>query len=377
MPWELTHEDIERIAIGAGILGTGGGGNPYRGKLRAQLNLEQGYRLTVVGLDELPVDAMVVPMGGMGAPTIGMEKIGRGDEGRVAVEVLQDRLGVQVAATVPIEIGGGNSFAPMIAAAQLGLPTVDADGMGRAFPETQMITYYFDGVAPSPVVMVDSQHRTFILERVEETRQLERIARSICVQLGGTVMVANAPLTMARLRQTCVPGTLTLAHRVGDAVIAAQERGDDPIEAVCDVTGGRVLFTGKVTDVHRRVERGYNFGRLTLAGLDRWWGATATIDLQNEYLICRVDHNVVAIVPDLITLVDSERGLPITTEVVRYGLRVTVLGIPAPPQLTTEQALRYVGPRAFGYDEEYRPLRVTSSGCSAATGQRESSQGGR
>jgi DUF917 family protein len=119
VPWDLTYEDIERIAIGAGILGTGGGGNPYRGKIRAQLNLEQGYRLTVVGLDELPDEALVVPLGGMGAPTIGMEKIGRGDEGRVAVEVLRDRLGVQVAATVPIEIGGGNSFAPIIAAAQL------------------------------------------------------------------------------------------------------------------------------------------------------------------------------------------------------------------------------------------------------------------
>jgi len=61
-------------------------------------------------------------------------------------------------------------------------------------------------------------------------------------------------------------------------------------------------------------------------------------------------------VPDLITLVDSERGNPITTEVVRYGLRVTVLGIPAPPQLTTEQALHFVGPQAFGYQEAYRPL---------------------
>lgn len=360
MPWDLTYEDIERIAIGAGILGTGGGGNPYRGKIRAQLNLEQGCRLTVVGLDELPDEALVVPLGGMGAPTIGMEKIGRGDEGRVAVEVLRAYLGVQVAATVPIEIGGGNSFAPIIAAAQLGLPTVDADGMGRAFPETQMISYYFDGIAPSPVVMVDSQHRTFILEHVEETRLLERIARSLCVQLGGSAMVANAPLTMARLRETCVPGTLTLAHRVGDAVITAQQRGDDPIDAVCKVTGGQVLFIGKVTDVNRRVERGYNFGCLTLAGLDHWWGATATIELQNEYLICRVDGEIVAIVPDLITLLDSERGLPITTEVVRYGMRVTVLGIPAPPQLTTEQALRYVGPQAFGYNEEYKPLKMTS-----------------
>ena len=69
-----------------------------------------------------------------------------------------------------------------------------------------------------------------------------------------------------------------------------------------------------------------------------------------------MEDEVLAIVPDLITLVDSERGNPITTEVVRYGLRVTVLGIPAPSQLTTEQALHFVGPQAFGYEEAYRPL---------------------
>lgn len=82
----------------------------------------------------------------------------------------------------------------------------------------------------------------------------------------------------------------------------------------------------------------------------------ASIDLQNEFLICRVDGEVVAIVPDLITLVDSERGEPITTEVVRYGLRVAVVGIPAPVQLTTEQAMQYVGPHAFGYDLPFTPL---------------------
>lgn len=356
MPWQLTHDDVERIAIGAGILGTGGGGNPYRGMVRAQMQLDEGRRLTVLGLDELPDDALVVPMGGMGAPTIGLEKIGRGDEGRVALQKLEDHLGVKIAATVPVEIGGGNSFAPMIAAAQLGLPTVDADGMGRAFPEGSMITYYFDGVAPSPSVMVDSQHRTFVLEHVGDSRMLERVARAICVQLGGSAMVADAPMTMARLRETCVPNTISLAHRVGDAVLSAKARGLDPIESVCAVTQGRVLFAGKVTDVDRRVERGYNFGHLTIAGLGTWHGETADVDLQNEYLICRIGGEVRAIVPDLITFVDTERGTPVTTEVVRYGLRVTLLGIPAPAQLTTEQALRYVGPRAFGYDLPYSPL---------------------
>lgn len=356
MPWELTAADIEKIAIGAGILGTGGGGNPYRGMIRAQGQLELGRKLVIVRMDELPDDALVVPMGGMGAPTIGMEKIGRGDEGMTAVLELTKLLGVEVAATVPIEVGGGNSFAPMIAAGMLGLPTVDADGMGRAFPEGSMISFYFDGVAPSPSVMVDSQHQTIILQNVPDTRSLERIMRNICVQLGGSAMVADEPITIRRLRQTAIPNTLTLAHTIGAAVKGAQAAGTDPTAAVCDVAHGRVLFSGKVTDVDRRVERGYNFGRLRLDGLDANRGSEAVIELQNEYLICRVDGKIVAIVPDLITLVDTDRGEPITTEIVRYGLRATVIGIPAPPQLTTAQALRFVGPPAFGYDLPYTPF---------------------
>ncbi|MCH7626701.1 MAG: DUF917 family protein, partial [Chloroflexi bacterium] len=34
--WQLVEDDLESIAIGAGILGTGGGGNPYIGRLRAR-----------------------------------------------------------------------------------------------------------------------------------------------------------------------------------------------------------------------------------------------------------------------------------------------------------------------------------------------------
>ena len=152
-----------------------------------------------------------------------------------------------------------------------------------------MISFYFDGVAPSPSVMVDSQHQKIILQNVPDTRSLERIMRNICVQLGGSAMVADEPLTMQRVRETCIPNTLTLAHRIGKAVLGAQAAGADPIAAVCESAHGRVLFTGKVTDVDRRVERGYNFGRLQLEGTAGDRGRQAVIDLQNEYLICRID----------------------------------------------------------------------------------------
>ena len=43
---------------------------------------------------------------------------------------------------MPIEAGGVNSLLPLALAARLGLPVIDADGMGRAFPELQMVTFH-------------------------------------------------------------------------------------------------------------------------------------------------------------------------------------------------------------------------------------------
>ena len=61
-------------------------------------------------------------------------------------------------------------------------------------------------------------------------------------------------------------------------------------------------------------------------------------------------------VPDLICVLDSVSGEAIGTETVRYGQRVTVVGLPAPAILRTPKGLQHVGPRAFGYDLEFRSL---------------------
>jgi DUF917 family protein len=54
-------------------------------------------------------------------------------------------------------------------------------------------------------------------------------------------------------------------------------------------------------------------------------------------------------------------GHPLQTEDLRYGLRVSILGLPAHPLLRTPEALAVVGPAAFGYDDvKYQPLAEDS-----------------
>lgn len=139
----IGKQEIEDIAIGAALLGTGGGGDPYIGKLMALQAIEENGPVKLLDVDELPDDALVVPSAMMGAPTVMVEKIPSGEEAVGAFESLQKYLGKEVYATMPIEAGGVNSLLPFALAAQLDLPVVDADGMGRAFPELQMVTFFW------------------------------------------------------------------------------------------------------------------------------------------------------------------------------------------------------------------------------------------
>ena len=158
-----------------------------------------------------------------------------------------------------------------------------------------------------------------------------------------------------QVKDIAVKRTITLSCRVGRAVSDARRNHKDPVLAILGHTGGEVVFRGKVVDVDRRMVAGFARGRLKLDTLDPGLGTSLEIDLQNEYLIARRDGEVAVVVPDLICLVDLTTGQPVTTEIVRYGLRVAVLRVPAPGLLTTPEALRTVGPAAFGYgDTEYR-----------------------
>lgn len=354
--WNVTEEDLEDLAVGAGILGAGGGGNPYRGKLLARRHLREGGRMTVVPVASLADDALGVSVGGMGAPVIGIERVLRGDEALTALRTLERRLGRPVTHVVPGEVGGSNSAIPLVVGAQSGLPVVDADGMGRAFPELQQTTFFIEGAPPSPAALADYRHSTTLFDDLPDARTLERLARAVTVALGGAASFAFAPMSGRDLRRMAIPGTLSLARRVGGAVRAARGTHADTVAAACAATGGQELFRGKVTDVQRRLVAGFARGELLLDGMGGSRGSALRVAFQNENLIAWRDGGVIATAPDLICLVDELTAEPVTTEVVRYGLRVAVLGIPAPPLLRTERALAVVGPQAFGYDAPYRPL---------------------
>jgi DUF917 family protein len=157
------------------------------------------------------------------------------------------------------------------------------------------------------------------------------------------------------MKQHIIRGTLTLARQIGDVVLAARRRNEEPTEAVATLGHGRVLFRGKIADVERRTVQGFARGRLQLTAFgdpnDRM-----EIVFQNENLVAWRNGEIVCTVPDLICILNLEDGEPIGTEMLRYGLRVAVLGMPAPKEIKTAAALAVVGPAAFGYDVPFQPM---------------------
>src|SRR3984957_17300597 len=353
----IRESDLLPLSLGAALLGTGGGGNPYVGMLGVRELMRKGASVEVLPLDALPGDAYVGSVGGIGAPVVSIEKLDQGQEYLSALRAVEEAAGVKVSALISSEIGGANAMRPISTAAQAGLPVLDGDGMGRAFPEVQMATYFIYGLEPSPAAIADDKGNVIVFKKVADMYWLERFARHAAVDMGARGGFALPPMEASFVRRVAVPGTLTQALTIGRTILDARAKRLDVVGRLLATTGATLLFTGKVTDVRRELKGGFAMGEARLAGFGDHNGATGRIAIQNENLVLWIDGVAVAIVPDLIINVEFDTGEPITTEVLRYGQRLAVLGLPAHELMKSKAALEVVGPKAFGYpDLDYRPL---------------------
>lgn len=358
----ISHEDIADLCAGSVFLATGGGGDPYISQILVTEALKKHGPVDLFPLEELPDDALVVAVGEVGAPSISLEQLPIGSECLDVIDRFEEFTQQTISHLVSFEVGGANSVIPLIAAAARGLPLIDGDGMARALPEAQMMTFAIEGVRPSPAVAVDYSGGAVYFD-VADAQLYERQIRNFAMAMGGMVFTAEHPMDAEQARRAVVPGTISFALKLGR--LLREQAGNArliqaPLEALfaeSDYGEFKHLYTGKVVDIRRKTEGGFDVGEAILEStIDD--APPLTLSIKNEFLLARVGEQVVASVPDLITMVDHETSAPINAERVHYGQRVTVFGIGCPAHYRTEKALKVVQPRAFGFDVDFVPIEA-------------------
>jgi len=269
---------------------------------------------------------------------------------------MEEYLGRRFRAVMSLEIGGGNALQPFLAAALLGLPVVDADSMGRAFPEAQMTSFAIHDLRMYPLTLVDVRDNAVIVARAASWKWMERLSRRACVEVGSIAATCKAPRTGKEVKECAILYSTTKAIRLGETVQAARRAHQDPVQALIEAERGLLLFTGKIGDIARRTTEGFLRGTARLDGLDEFRGATFALAFQNEFAVGWLDGVPRVMTPDLICVMDSVSGEAIGTETLRYGQRVGVVALPAPPVLLTPKGLEHAGPRAFGYDLDFQSV---------------------
>ena len=352
---QITVDDVEDLGVGCGILGTGGGGATYAGELMAKQVLGDRGPVPLVGLDDLPGDGLILPIGTIGAPTVSLEKLPAGTEPARLRAHVEERFDKPVVALMPVEIGGSNGVKPVAFASLLELPVIDGDAMGRAFPEVQMVSMNVAGLPPGLVLLCDPHGNLATFEPTTDY-WAERLARTAAVAMGGSAVEIDYIMSVdeARDHDAIVKGSITKAIEIGRAL---RGRGAaDGVQALVDHLGAHALIEGKVIDVERRTSGGFVRGSVTVEGTGADAGRLLRVEIQNENLAAFEDGRMLCCVPDLISLVDDQSGEAVPTEVLRFGQRVAVIALPCDPLWRSERGLQIAGPRAFGYDIDYVPV---------------------
>ena len=356
-----TLQDCQDFVEGCLFMGTGGGGDVTWGMNMLRDALADGIALEWVDVADIPNDVWTVTPYGMGtiaplAPetAVEMERVGLvskyGDRSmEEAIKELEKHLEQRIGCVVAAELGAGNTPAPLVSGARLGIPVVDGDYAGRAIPDEMQSTPYLYGKKSWPFASVDKWGNVAIVKFTINPHMLERIGKMLAVAAYGN--------TTIEMKDIVVRGTLTKSFELGRAMRQARERGEDAIETAVSRTNGWRLFEGIVTKKEWEDRDGYMFGTTHLNGTGDYEGQTLSVWFKNENHITWLNGKPWICSPDLVTLAYKESGLGTTNTLIKEGDKIVAVGIKGLESFRTDFGLNEAaGPRYFGFDIDYVPI---------------------
>jgi DUF917 family protein len=326
-------------------------------------NLKLGW----TDLDEIPDDTVVVCTNFSGSIAPNLDRAGMEESLGVkrtverplvlAVRELEGFLGEPIGAIISIEIGGINAGHALDAAANLGLPIVDADYAGRAIPEANCITPNLFGKPLYPRLLIDFYGDVLYLKTAQNNRMVERIGKSVSVAALGIVGGASIPLRAKEVKEIAIPGTLTECLEIGRSLRHAREEGRDPIEALAGhLPDTWVLFRGSISSRRWESRAGYMWGEHEVDGEGDFSGQRLRIWYKNENHVTWLNGEPYVCSPDIIEVVDGETGDPLVNTDLQEGQKIAVIGVKRRAQFDNPRGLEVLGPQHWGFDIPFRPI---------------------
>jgi len=323
---KLDKRDIEDIIAGSTFLGAGGGGSGESGRMLLNTILKN-KKIEMVEPKEISDDSKVAVTSGVGSPEILLKK-GFSLECVKSIELLEKVKNENIDYIVPAETGGFNTITPMTVTAEKGLPIIDGDGCGRAVPELQQTTYSLSGIPLVPATISDDAGNSVVIY-AKDAYISEKLARAVTSELGGITGFAAHFMTGKQLKESIIPKTISYAKEVGSAIRRSKDKNKDPVEAVVDVTGGKIFIRGKITEKTTETIGSFDFGKTKIRGHRKYEGKGLIIEYKNENMLTRnLEGRILMEVPDLICVIE-ESGSTWTNADLKEGMDVAVIGIKA------------------------------------------------
>lgn len=334
----IGRQDLEDIVHGGMVLGCGGGGDAEISHKLVDQILSLGSELRMVSPDEVPDEAVVAVISGMGSPVATKKKGFDLEQCVKAAGVLEQFTGRKLSHVVAVETGGGNFLPPVYVAARKGIQFVDADGVGRAIPEMQMTMYHLRGVSSSPTVLSDSDGVSVVICEADASR-CERIGRAVVTEMGGAAGCAGYLMDGATMKACVIPGTYTRAQHVGRAVRQARERREDPVAAATEALEGVELMRGRLAKLEIRTVRAHDLGFALIRGTGCYDGKVLKIAFKNENMVVWGESEKPLVVsPDLPCIIGSD-GTPLTNADLEEGMEIAVIGARCHPRWRSEEGI--------------------------------------
>jgi DUF917 family protein len=350
-----TPQKMEDFVRGCCFYATGGGGDPLFGQKMLLDALHADKKIEIIDADTFTDDTWTVcpylmgPAPGPETEETRLAKLELGLKNETisnmpseAVKLLLEDAQIKLGAIIPLELGAAATASALATAAWLGVPTIDGDYAGRALPEVIQILPAIEGMNLLPIASSDRYGNQVIIKKSTGDKMTERLGKILATASYGLVGQATLLQPLAKLKSMMLFGTLSKALAVGEALRKARETNDTSLQAVLDLTGADVIYSGKITKFEASVASGYYVGNIYIDKLRLWF--------KNEIILSWMDGKPYLSCPDLITLVNKNTLEPMIIGNLSVGMELFVLAIKAPEQFYTPQALKVLGPEHFGVD---------------------------